>query len=333
MEELEPNIHQVPREAPLTVALGIVTAGTAMSENGRSFEHFVSTRTQPLGMGAAGLAAVMWGIGGVFAVLTTVSGLEVTVYRLWMGVILLGALSFGSGKRINWPAFKVSWLGGLLLAADMALYFNSVKCTNIVDVSVIGSFQPALILISARRFFNERLKPTDVVWIVVAMVGVVIAVLGPGVATKRQFFGDALAVGSLVFWSAFWLVSKRTRQSLDTVRYTFSATLWAAVFITPVAALSGTLIGHMTWPNLYWIALIAIVPGGGDLAMNWAHRFVDASISSAITCLSPVVAGVTALVVLGQPLTLVEGLGGVVGLTAIAILASRHRQPLETPLE
>ena len=79
MEELEPNIHQVPREAPLTVALGIVTAGTAMSENGRSFEHFVSTRTQPLGMGAAGLAAVMWGIGGVFAVLTTVSGLEVTV--------------------------------------------------------------------------------------------------------------------------------------------------------------------------------------------------------------------------------------------------------------
>ena len=96
MEELEPNIHQVPREAPLTVALGIVTAGTAMSENGRSFEHFVSTRTQPLGMGAAGLAAVMWGIGGVFAVLTTVSGLEVTVYRLWMGVILLGALSFGS---------------------------------------------------------------------------------------------------------------------------------------------------------------------------------------------------------------------------------------------
>ena len=304
-----------------------------MSDNGSSLEHFVSTRTRPLGMGAAGLAAVLWGVGGVFAVLTTVSGLELTFYRLWMGVILLGALAIGSGNRINWPAMRASWLGGVLLAADMTLYFSSVKYTSIVDVSVIGSFQPALILISARRLFNERLKSADVAWIVVAMVGVIIAVLGPGVATKRQFFGDTLAVGSLVFWSAFWLVSKRTRQSVDTLRYTFSATLWAAVSITPVAALSGALVGHITRPNLFWIALIALVPGGGDLAMNWAHHFVDASISSAITCLSPVVAGVTALIVLGQPLTLVEGLGGGVGLTAITILASRHRQPLETPLE
>ena len=307
--------------------------GAAMSENGHSLERFVSTRTRPLGMGAAGLAAVSWGIGGVFAVLTTASGLEVTLYRLWMGVILLGLLSLGSGNRINWTALKASWLGGLLLAADMALYFSSVKYTNIVDVSIIGSFQPALILISARHFFNERLKPPDLAWIVVAMVGVIIAVIGPGVATKRQFFGDMLAVGSLVFWSAYWLISKRTRLSLDTVSYTFSATLWATMFITPVTVLSGNLVGHMTWPNLFWIALIAIVPGGGDLAMNWAHRFVDASISSAITCLSPVVAGITAFIILGQPLTLVEGLGGVVGLTAIAILASRHRQPLETPLD
>lgn len=304
-----------------------------MSENGRSLVHFVLTKTQPMGMGAAGLAALVWGIGSVFAVLTTVSGLEVTAYRLWMGVIVLGALTLGSGNPVNWTALKASWLGGMLLAADMALYFSSVKYTNIVDVSVIGSFQPALILFSARRFFNERLKPSDVAWIVVAMVGVIIAVLGPGVATKRQFFGDTLAVGSLVFWSAYWLVTKRTRQSLSTVSYTFSATLWATVFITPVAFLSGNLVDHMTWPNLFWIALIAIVPGGGDLAMNWAHRFVDASISSAITCLSPVVAGVTAFIVLGQPLTLVEGMGGVVGLTSIAILTSRHRQPLETPLE
>lgn len=332
MEELKPST-QLPRESSLTGAFGIVTVGAAMSENGRPLEHFVSTRTRTLGMSAAGLAAVMWGIGGVFAVLTTVSGLELTVYRLWMGVILLGALTLASGNRINWTALKASWLGGLLLAGDMALYFSSVKYTNIIDVSIIGSFQPALILISARHFFNERLKPTDVAWIVVAMVGVIIAVLGPGIATKRQFFGDSLAVGSLVFWSAYWLVSKRTRQSLDAVRYTFSVTLWATVFITPVAVLSGNLVGHMTWPNFFWIALIAFVPGGGDLAMNWAHRFVDASISSAIICLSPVVAGVTAFIVLGQPLTVVEGLGGAVGLTAIAILASRHRQPLEAPLD
>ena len=304
-----------------------------MSEDSRSLGHIDSTRTQTLGMAAAGSAAVLWGIGGVFAVLAAASGLEVTVYRLWMGVILLGLLHLGSGNRVNWRALKATWLGGVFLAADMTLYFSSVKYTSIVDVSVIGSFQPALILISARHFFNERLKPVDVAWIVLAMVGVIIAVLGPSVTTKRQLLGDVLAVGSLVFWSAYWIVSKMTRRSLDAVAYTFSATLWATIFVTPLAAVTGNLTGRMTGRDIFWIALIAIVPGSGDLAMNWAHRFVDASISSAITCVSPVVAGITAFIFLGQPLTFVEGFGGIIGISAITILASRHRQPLEYPLE
>ncbi len=304
-----------------------------MNRGAGSLNRFISSRTRQIGMGAAGLAAALWGIGGVLAVLTSISGIELTFLRLWMGVALLGLLSFTSGKRINWAALRCSWLGGLLLSADMAMYFSSVKYTSIVDVSVIGAIQPALILICARQLFHERMERTDVMWIALAMLGIIAAVLGPGVKTHRQFSGDLLAVGSLLCWSAFWLVSKRTRQNLDTIRYTFSATLWAAVFITPAAIASGGSLGHVKTSDWFWIALIAVIPGGGDLAMNWAHHYVDASVSSAITCLSPVVAAITALVVLGQPLTLVESLGGVVGLISVAFVAARHQQPLESPLE
>jgi drug/metabolite transporter (DMT)-like permease len=65
--------------------------------------------------------------------------------------------------------------------------------------------------------------------------------------------------------------------------------------------------------------------------MNWAHRYVDASISSVIGSSNPIVAAVAALVILGQPLTAVQVSGGLVGLVAIAVVASRHRQPAETP--
>jgi drug/metabolite transporter (DMT)-like permease len=67
--------------------------------------------------------------------------------------------------------------------------------------------------------------------------------------------------------------------------------------------------------------------------MNWAHRFVDASISSAISCLAPLVAAVLAIPILGQSLSLLQVGGVVVGLSAIAVVAARHRQPAQPQVE
>jgi len=67
--------------------------------------------------------------------------------------------------------------------------------------------------------------------------------------------------------------------------------------------------------------------------MNWAHRYVEASVSSAISCLSPLVAAVAAMIILGQPLTVVQVSGVLVGLAAIAVVAARHIEPVESQLQ
>jgi drug/metabolite transporter (DMT)-like permease len=67
--------------------------------------------------------------------------------------------------------------------------------------------------------------------------------------------------------------------------------------------------------------------------MNWAHRYVDASVSSVIGSSNPIVAALAAVVILGQPLTAVQVACGLVAIMAIAIVAMRHRQPVESLLE
>jgi len=226
---------------------------------------------------------------------------------------------------------RATWLGGIFLAGDMALFYSAVKLTSIVDVTVIGAFQPALVLIAARRLFGERMGRWDVAWIVLAMTGVAVAVLGPGVASHHQLIGDLLAVGTLVSFSAYWLVSKHARQLHDALEYTAGVTIMAAVAITPIVLLSSESLGHVKVGDWLWIFLLTVVPGSGHLVMNWAHRYVDASVSSAISCLSPLVAAVAAIPILGQPLSLVQVGGVLVGLAAIAVVAARHRQPAQSP--
>jgi threonine/homoserine efflux transporter RhtA len=56
-------------------------------------------------------------------------------------------------------------------------------------------------------------------------------------------------------------------------------------------------------------------------------------VSSVIGSSNPVVAAVAALVILGQPLTVVQIFCGLAGIAAITIVAARHREPLESALE
>lgn len=289
-----------------------------------------NTGRERIGIGASALAAISWGFTGVFAVLAFAPGLVLTFYRLWLTAVLFSIVLYASGRRLTWPAIRASSLGGVLLAGNIAMFFSALKFTSVVDVAVIVAVQPALVLIAARRLFGERMERRDVYWIALAMVGVVVTVLGPGAASRHQLVGDLLAVGALFCWSAYWLVSKHARAMHNAMEYTTGVTIAAAVTVTPIVLLSGQSLARVRAGDWLWISLLAIVPGTGNLVMNWAHRYVDASISSAISCLNPLVAAIAAMIILGQTLTVVQVGGILVGLAAIAIIAARHREPVES---
>jgi drug/metabolite transporter (DMT)-like permease len=279
------------------------------------------------------LAAVLWGFGGIFVALTYASGLVVAFYRLWLGAVVLTIIVYALGKRLTWSTLRATWLGGLFLAGDMTMFYSAVRLTSIVDVSVIGAFQPALVLIVARPLFGERMSRADVGWIVLAMAGVSVAVIGPGASGHDRVLGDLLALGALLSFSAYWLISKHAREMHDAMEYTAGVTIFAALGATPIVLLSSQSLGRIHAGDWIWIALLAVVPGSGHLIMNWAHRFVDASISSAISCLAPLVAAVVAIPILGQSLSVLQVGGVVVGLSAIAVVAARHREPATPPIE
>jgi drug/metabolite transporter (DMT)-like permease len=290
-------------------------------------------RRQAIGLGASALASVGWGFGAIFARLTFAPGLVLTFYRLWLGAALLVVLVYASGRRLSWAKLRAAFLGGVFLAGDMAMFFSAVKLTSVVDATVIGAVQPALVLVAARYLFAERMGRWDVVWIFVAIAGVSAAVIGPGVAGRHEMLGDLLAVGSLLSWSCYWLVSKHARGTQHALEYTTGVTLVAALALTPVVLVSGQSLGRVEAGDWLWIALLAVVPGGAHLAMNWAHRYVDASISSVIGSSNPIVAAAAAVVILGQPLTGLQVACGLVALGAITVVATRHRQPAESLLE
>jgi drug/metabolite transporter (DMT)-like permease len=289
--------------------------------------------------GTAGLAAVIvgtvaWGSTGIFVKEIRLAALPLTFCRLWLGVVLLGALLLARRRPLSLAALWRSVLPGLFLAADIALFFSALKLTSVAVATVIGALQPALVLVVAGRLFGERVGWRVVLWTVVSIVGIAAVAVGPGIPHGEHLTGDALAVGSLVAFTGYWLVSKRViGGSADSDRYTFGVMLVAALVMTPVALLCrGPLVPGRP-ADWFWLALLALIPGSGHLLFNFAHRFVDVSVSSVVSAGNPVVATLLALVVLGQPLDAIQVAGGIVAVLAIAAVAHQagDRRPARRP--
>ena len=281
----------------------------------------------------AGLAAVIvgtiaWGSTGIFVKEIRLAALPLTFYRLWLGVVLFGTLLAVRRRPLSLAVMLRSVLPGLFLAADIALFFSALKLTSVAVATVIGALQPALVLMVAGRLFGERVGWRVVIWTVVSIGAIAAVAVGPGVPRGEHLAGDALAVGSLVAFTGYWLVSKRViGVTADSDRYTFGVMLVAAVVMTPIALLSGERLGPVRPADWFWLALLALVPGSGHLLFNFAHRFVDVSVSSVVSAGNPIVASLLALLVLGEPLDAVQVAGGVVAVLAIAAVAYQAADP------
>jgi drug/metabolite transporter (DMT)-like permease len=281
----------------------------------------VSARQRALGVGADVLAATMWGFTGIIVTYSRTAPFVLTFYRLWISAAVMLGVLVARRRGLTWRVLRHAAPPGALLGANLACYVFAFRLTTIADASVISALQPALVLIAAALLFRETVGVREVVLTVIAIAGVAGVVLGTRISIGADGRGDLIAVVGTLAFTGYWLFAKSARSAIPTLEFMAGVWLSAAVALTPVALASGesfTAIPARNWP---WIVALAVVPGTGHVMINWAHRFVDASVSSVIAIFNAPVAAVAALVLLRQSLSLFQIACGCLAVVAIALVA------------
>ena len=226
---------------------------------------------------------------------------------------------------------RIAGPGGVLFALNLTVFFTAVRHTSIANAAVIGTLTPVITLPIAVGWLGEKLTSLRVLCCTVAVAGVVWAVLAsPGVAEggpKRTWTGDGLAVASLLIWVAYIFVTKAARQKITTLEFLAGSTLVGAVAQT--AAVGVMLAIGLSLPNIrgtgwLWLVLLTVGPGMiGHGLVTWAHRHVDATVSTVLMQGEPVGATLAAAVFLNEAFTVVQGVAMAVVIAAVALLAAR----------
>ena len=261
----------------------------------------------------------VWGFASPLIKAASVGGEAMAFYRLWIGALALLAVVVGAMRR---PVRAAVWPWGLaagaLFGVNLLLFVSAVKTTTVANATLIGALQPAIVLLVAGRLFGESVSARDVACAAGAIAGVGIVIAGSAGTPEWHPAGDLMAVGAVLTFTAYFLVTKRVRATGGTLEYMTIVHVVAAVVVTPAVAFRPGDLGGLDTRDVLTILFFALVSGTlGQVVIGWAQRYVDVSVSSLMMLGVPVVASVAAWAMLDEALGPVQAAGGLVTLGAI----------------
>ncbi len=217
------------------------------------------------------------------------------------------------------------WLcvpGGIAFGLDVLLFFSALRETSTANATVIGALQPILLLPIGIRMFGESVDRKVIAFSFVAVAGTAIVVFGGSGLPQWSPYGDLLATGALVTWTAYFVASKSARKELGAVQYFTGLTVVALGVVVPYTFISGADISPDATSD--WLAIIAVTVFSGALGhvlLNWSHGHVPLQVMSLLTLLVPIVATAGAVVFLDEPVDGLQWVGMAVVLAALAEVA------------
>jgi len=279
-------------------------------------------------IGAVGIA-----FAPIFVRLSEVGPSATAFYRLFLALPVLWLWRIQERTRPGAPPCPASpgeylqlALAGLLFAGDLALWHWSIKLTSVANATLFANSAPIFVTLGARVLFRERIRPSFIGALALALAGAAMVVGVSLRLTVEHVFGDALALAAAVFYGGYMLCLKHLRRSFSTATILAWSGLASVAGLLLVAYVSRESLQPADWRG--WVVLIALalvsqVVGQGLIAYAFAH--LPASFSSLSLLLQPAVAALLAWFILHESLRPLQIAGGCVILAAIALAGRAGR--------
>jgi drug/metabolite transporter (DMT)-like permease len=224
-------------------------------------------------------------------------------------------------------------LGGVALALHFITWIAAVQFTTVANAAIFFSVNPVLTALGGRIFYGERGSPRLALSIGLGLAGVVVMGASDVRLAPGNLVGDAFALGCSVLFSAYMLLGKRVRQTLDNRVYVTA--LYGVAAVTAFAALAVLDVPATGYTPRTWLcfALMALVPTLlGHTSFNYALRWVEAGRISVLTLVEPALAGLVAWGVWGEEPGLATLAGYALVCLSVLVLITERRVP-EPPVE
>jgi len=269
---------------------------------------------------ATGIISISW--SAILVKIAGISGFGSGFYRLLFGTLAILPVWLYYRKPLqNWYGVKVAIICGILFGFDIALWNSSIMLSKASVSTLLANLAPVWVGLGMLLFTRDR--PGKLFWpgTVVAMTGVAL-VIGVEELLNFEFStGNTLAIGASMFYGAYLLTVRQGRNTLDTLSFTTISMISSTVVLGIISLATATpLVGFSatTWWALLALGIVPQVVGW--LTINHALGHIKPTAASVSLLSQTVFTALFSVPVLGEVLTPMELIGGVVILGGIFLV-------------
>lgn len=264
------------------------------------------------------------GLSGIFVKWANAPGAVSGFYRMSAAVLLFG-LPFGVEVKRNpirsWRAVWLAVLAGLFFAGDLGFWNTSVLMTTAANATFLGNTAPLWVSLGALWLFKEKLGRMFWVGLVIALSGAAALLGGDFLAGATVGWGAVLSLIAGFFYACFFLATQRAREGLSAFATWWIAALASSAGLFVAALLLGQpFTGYSLNTYLNFIALALTTQVVGYILVNYALGHLPASIVSPTLLLQPVITTIAGVPLLGEGVTLIQIVGGLLVLAGVWIV-------------
>ncbi|MFQ5996811.1 MAG: DMT family transporter [Dehalococcoidales bacterium] len=258
----------------------------------------------------------------IFIRLAEAPPLVIAAYRLTIASLILipfaSRKSMGSLKKLSKRDGLLILLSSVFIALHFGLWITSLSYTSIASSVILVTSHPAFVAVISYFLWSERLNKLTIGGIVVALIGIILINYGGFTLGSRAIFGDLLALVAAFAMGAYLIIGKQLRTRIDVLPYLTLIYSGAAVILLIATVSFGYSFTGYSPITYLWMVLLAIVPQLiGHSCLNLAVRLIPVTFVSVAILGEPVGATILGYLILGEPPTANEIVGGLLILTGI----------------
>ncbi len=262
------------------------------------------------------LAASMtiFGTISVFVRSIPVSSGELALYRAVLASMLIAVSLLVTRQRIPFGNIKrevpLLLVSGAAMGINWILLFEAYKHTTVSVATLSYYFAPFIVTAVSPVLFKEKLTGKQIVCLIMSMLGLVL-VTEMNAGGEGDFIGILFGLGAAIFYAAVILLNKFIKN-VEGIHRTLLQFLAAIAALIPYVAMTGGMnfgsLNGRGWINLL---IVGLVHTGFAYCLYFSSlKELPGQEAAIISYVDPLVAVLISIVVLGEPVTWRQVIGG-----------------------
>ncbi len=293
------------------------------------------SETAPLAArrGAAAFAALVvgalaMGLSPIFVRLADVGPFTSAFWRVTLALpvlytwMRLAERETPRGTRFAAPTI----LAGLAFSGDLLFWHSGILRTSVANATFFATTAPIWVVAFGWMLFGRRAERRTLAGLALCLCGGA-ALLAQSLRLRPEgAIGDAFGLATGVFFGLYFLAVEAALRKSNAARVTFEATLiTAGVLLLVAVGLEGALLPASFAGLAALLGLAWVSHAGGQGLLSVALGRLPATFSSLVIFLEAVAAAVFAALLLGEPISALQAIGGL--LIMAGIYVARPRGP------